>query len=222
MSSPTTYSKKSLSKGAQVYTKSTLSFYDILVHQFSNRFLWKCETKKIMALYNEHISENHCDIGVGTGYFLDKCQAITQNAKITLVDQNQTCLEATARRIARYKPKTIAADVLKPLNDIKETFDSVAITYLIHCLTAPLSEKRRVFEHLSSLMKPGATLFGATILNRPKNFMAKKLMAFYNKKGVFTNTEDTLSFLQQALESTFTEVSIEVDGSVALFTAIKK
>jgi len=45
-----------------------LSGYDLWVLGFSNTFVWRCPTRLLLEFYNEHISGNHLDVGVGTGY----------------------------------------------------------------------------------------------------------------------------------------------------------
>ncbi len=59
-------------KGAAVYTPLSLALYDLVVLGFSNFFVWRCSSRLILDFYNQHISDKHLDIGVGTGYFLDR------------------------------------------------------------------------------------------------------------------------------------------------------
>ncbi len=56
--------------GQAVYNRHTLALYDFVVLGVSNRFIWKCPTPRIEAHYNRHVTANHLDAGVGTGYFL--------------------------------------------------------------------------------------------------------------------------------------------------------
>ena len=51
---------------------------------------------QIQALYQEHISLNHLEVGVGTGYFLQHCR-FKGTPRIALMDLNQNCLDMTAR-----------------------------------------------------------------------------------------------------------------------------
>ena len=60
--------KKQVEAGQVVYSKSMLAIYDWLF-RFSNRLIWKCPSSKILALYDRHVTANHLDVGVGTGYF---------------------------------------------------------------------------------------------------------------------------------------------------------
>lgn len=68
-----TVTSEQIEAGQAVYSKRTLAFYDFVVLGFSNRFLWKCPTQRLVHLYNNNITLNHLDVGVGTGYFLDRC-----------------------------------------------------------------------------------------------------------------------------------------------------
>src|SRR4051812_21284529 len=95
--------------GAAIYNKTVLSFYNLFVLGFSNNYAWKCPTTSILAFYNENISANHLDVGVGTGYFLDKCNFPTSPTdqalpKIALLDLNPSSLKATSKVLQRYNP----------------------------------------------------------------------------------------------------------------------
>lgn len=59
--------------GQAIYTKSVLAIYDFWVHGISNHLIWRCPAMHLQALYDRHVSLNHMDVGVGTGYFLDRC-----------------------------------------------------------------------------------------------------------------------------------------------------
>ena len=78
-----------------------------------------------------------------------------------------------------------------------------------------------VFDYIRPLLAPGASIFGATILqgDAPRSRAAQALMDFYNRKGVFSNAQDTLADLHIALEARFADVRIEMTGAVALFEA---
>lgn len=47
-------------------------------------------------------------------------------------------------------------------------------------------------------------------------------MRFYNQKGIFSNEQDTLQDLKSALRDRYDEVSFQIKGCVALFSAQKK
>jgi hypothetical protein len=137
------------------------------------------------------------------------------------VDLNPNTLECTARRIARYQPRTYCANVLEPFELDVGPFDSVGVNYLLHCLPGNLEAKSVVFEHLRPLLAPGAVVFGSTILadGAPHNLPGRLLMRAYNTRGIFGNARDTLASLDAALARHFPWHSLEVRGCVALFTA---
>jgi hypothetical protein len=51
------------------------------------------------------------------------------------------------------------------------------------------------------------------------NRLGRALVDIYNRKGIFSNRDDSAAGLQAALEASFAEVSITVRGVVALFSA---
>lgn len=207
--------------GQAVYSKNTLSFYDFIVLGISNRFLWRCPTEQLLSHYNHHVTSNHLDVGVGTGYFLDHCKFPNSSPRLALMDMNQNSLAYTSHRVARYQPESLQQNVLLPIETEIKKFDSIAINYLLHCLPGTITSKAVVFKHLKPLMNPGATLFGSTIVqgNAPRNRCAQQLMNLYNRKGIFSNQQDCLEDLRSELNQTFALVEIKMMGCVALFSA---
>ena len=206
--------------GQAVYDKRTLAIYDLLVLGLSNRWIWRCPTPIQLDHYNKNLSANHLDVGVGTGYFLDKCRFPADAPRVALMDLNRNSLEFSARRIARYKPQIHVRNVLEPIPFEAEKFDSIGVNYLLHCLPGTLEAKSVAFDHLKALMNPGAILFGATLLQGgvERNWAAKRLMAVYNSKRIFSNESDSLLSLERALRERFHSVSISVNGCGALFS----
>ncbi|MEF3365806.1 class I SAM-dependent methyltransferase [Methylocystis sp. 9N] len=207
--------------GQAIYTPKTLAVYDLIVLGLSNRFIWKCPTARLLAHYNRSVSGNHLDVGVGTGYFLDRCRFPTPRPRVALMDLNGDALSFASRRIARYEPEVYARNVLEEIAFEGARFDSVGVNYLLHCLPGDMATKARAFDFLMPLMNPGAVVFGATLLQGgvARGWAARHLMAFYNSKGVFSNTQDDLETLTGELEKRFSRVSIETVGCAALFSA---
>jgi hypothetical protein len=69
-----------------------LSIYDVLVHGLSNRLAWRCPAKRLLDLYRSHLSADHLEAGVGTGFFLDRAEPLRFNC-LALVDINRHCLD---------------------------------------------------------------------------------------------------------------------------------
>lgn len=209
--------------GQAAYTRRMLKIYDLLVLGISNQWIWKCPTPRLLEFYNQYVTNNHLDVGVGTGYFLDRCTFPDTSSRVALMDLNQNSLDSAAHRIARYEPETYRANVLEPIDIDCEGFDSIGVNYLLHCLPGSITEKVICFDNLNNCLKAGGVVFGSTLLSKgvQRNAAARRLMAFYNKKGIFGNTQDDLEGLTSALEKRFSNVQIKVIGCVALFSAEK-
>jgi len=205
--------------GQTVYTKRTLAAYDFVVLGLSNRFLWKCPTQRLLDHYNQYVTTNHLDVGVGTGYFLDRCRFSSPTPRIALMDLNCDALDFASQRIARYAPETYRRNVLEPISMDGGKFDSVGINYLLHCVPGSIESKSVVFDHLMALMNPNAVLFGSTLLQGgvPRTWLAKRLMDAYNKRGIFSNEGDDLDGLKRAFGGRLRDISVEVGGCAALF-----
>ena len=214
-----TVTSEQVEAGQAIYTQRTLAIYDFIVLGISNRFVWKCPTGRLVDHYHKHLTSNHLDVGVGTGYFLDRCQFPSPNPRLALMDLNPESLEFAARRIVRYQPETFRRNVLEPISWEGGKFDSVGINYLLHCVPGSIEMKSIVFDHLMAVMNPHAILFGSTLLQGGvrRNWFAKRLMRVYNKRGIFWNQHDNLEDLKRALNKRFKEVSVEVVGCAALF-----
>ena len=114
--------KNDADAGAAIYTRQILSIYDVAVVGFSNQFVWCCPANVMVDFYSANISANHLDVGVGTGYYLDKCRFPTATPRIDLLDLNPNSLNVTAQRLQRYAPTTHLANVLEPLS-LDATFE---------------------------------------------------------------------------------------------------
>jgi SAM-dependent methyltransferase len=207
--------------GAAIYTPFVLRLYDLGVHGLSNRFVWKCPTAALLALYDRNVTARHLDVGVGTGLFLDRCRFPT-DPQITLLDLNPNALRFAAQRIKRYhRVSTQQANVMEPLSVSGAPFDSIGLCYLLHCLPGPLPAKAIVLRHLGAQLAPGGVLFGATLLGKgvPHTSLARRLMRLYNRRGIFCNEDDSLEDLNDALDRCFTTRSVVVHGCAALFEA---
>ncbi|WP_299019784.1 class I SAM-dependent methyltransferase [uncultured Photobacterium sp.] len=212
--------KKDAEAGQAVYSRNVLSIYDLWVLGISNSFIWRCSTRKLGAFFRRHVSLNHLDVGVGTGYYLDKYLPESQR-RVGLLDLNANSLGYASQRIARFNPERYRGNVLEPLDLTCEAFDSISVNYLLHCLPGSIGEKSILFKHLKPYLNEAGVIFGSTILGDgvQRGMTAKKLMSVYNSKGIFDNNQDSLEGLREALESHFSQVEIVVVGCVAMFRA---
>lgn len=217
----TEQSAKQRALGAGVYGRFGLHFYDAGVLGVSSLLVWRCSSRLVLAHYQANVSVNHLDVGVGTGYFLDRVTFSSPTPRLGLLDLNGNSLTHTARRLIRYSPEIYRADVLQPIAVRAEQFDSIGLNYLLHCLPGPMEAKAVAFDNLGPLLRPGGTFFGGTVLRHGIRLplQARGLMAAYNSMGIFGNDRDSLDGLRSELESRFEDVSIETHGCVALFRA---
>ncbi|KAB0677540.1 class I SAM-dependent methyltransferase [Aureimonas leprariae] len=205
--------------GQAVYSPATLALYDVMVLGLSNRFVWRCPTDRILSLYDRSVAADHLDIGVGTGWYLDRCRFPSSSPRIALLDLNDASLDAAAGRIARYAPRRRRADVLLPLPTDLGSFGSIGLSYLLHCLPGTMADKAVAFDNLAPHLAPDGVVFGATLLSAgvERSGAAKTLMRFYNRRGIFSNEGDGADALRSELEERFEHVLINFVGCAALF-----
>lgn len=212
---------KGVKAGQALYGKSFLYFYDRIALGWGLRFAWKCPARYILELYSRYVSGNHLDIGVGTGYFMDRCMFPVEKPRLALLDLNSNCLEVTGKKLARYNPEKYLRNVLEPITIDCDRFDSIGLVNILHCLPGTMKTKAVVFENVKPLMNPGAVIFGSTILGRgvKHTLVAESLNLFINKTGYITNREDNPEDLARGLARCFSYSEIKVMGSIALFWA---
>lgn len=152
------------------------------------------------------------DIGVGTGYYLNKCFGNIK-LRLALLDLNLNSLEVAASRVSRFGPEIYRANILDKL-------DLISMNYLLHCLPESPKEKSLVFKNLLPYLNDSGVVFGSTILGKDveTGYLARKLMSVYNQKRIFDNCQDSLNVLTSSLHEYFRIVEIRVVGCVAIFT----
>jgi hypothetical protein len=205
-------------RGHAVYTPLMLSIYDLWVLGISHPLIWRCPTGRLLAHYAAHLTDHHLEAGVGTAYLLDHSKFKSKQPRITLLDLNPNTLRFGARRLRRYKPRTRLCNLLEPI-EFDERYTSAALNHVLHCLPGTLETKSVVFKHLKAGVAPGGVIFGATVLAKGVELSraAQRAMDAYNKKGIFSNTDDSLEGLANALQHHFQRYTIEVAGCIALF-----
>lgn len=213
---------KATAAGAATYSKFTLRFYDFVVMGLESRVMYHLPASAILDHYNAHVTDNHLEIGVGSGYFLDKCTFPSPQPSITLLDLNRDCLETTARRIRRYWPRQTQQNILAPIQLNGARFDSVGLNYVLHCLPGTMLEKAVVFENIRRVLSEDGVVFGTTVLGRNVKHgrVEKAVLGLYNRLGILTNRDDDAESLETILRRYFQQVSVQVKSRcIAFFEA---
>lgn len=205
--------------GARFYQRAGLAIYDVGVLGFNNHLVWRCPTRRLLKLYDENVSGNHLEVGVGTGWYLDHCQFPVPHPRIGLIDLSGSALAKTSSRLSRFEPESHQADLLEPVPAITDPFDSLAMCYLLHCLPVEPEQKCQVLPNLRALLNPGAVVFGATILGDEgaHSALGRATLRAFNATGVFSNRGDTIETLESGLAEHLDDLHIELVGTVALF-----
>jgi SAM-dependent methyltransferase len=207
--------------GQAVYTPGILAVYNTAVLRISQPFAWGCPSRRILDLYNEYVSNDHLDIGVGTGYFLKRCSYPSVQPRLTLLDMNLNSLRTAAARLGHLVPRTKQANILEPVELPPASFGSVGMNCLLHCLPGRFPDKAPALANVKALMKPGAWLFGSTVLGAlpGQNLLGRAILRSYNRRGIWSNYEDDLDGLTQILSANFEVFDIQMVGKSALFRA---
>ena len=215
-----------LSKSQKYFNRFNLRFYDLILFGFISRHAWRCPTAFLDHHYANHISNNHLEVGPGTGFLLNRVRFtnISASPHLALMDLSQSCLDQSAARLKRHQPETYRQNILEPIKHPKliegDKFDSIAINYVLHCVPGDLKQKGVTFGHLKTLLKEDGVLFGSTILSVDvkKNVLAKIALKTLTSLGIFANQADKLDDLRHSLDTHFGQVEIQVRGPTAIFS----
>lgn len=205
-------------KGQKDYGPAMLAIYDWWVLGVMARLVWRCPTPRITDRYQPLFGRLHLDIGPGSGYCIDV--AAPEGVELTLLDPNRNVLDHCAKRLSRFNPTVVEADVLKPL-PVRGPFESVALSFVLHCLPGPMEAKQVAVRNIAAVLDADGVLFGGTVLGLDASHTApaRAFLNAVNKRGAFDNLGDTRDGLETILSASFDQVDIEVVGSLALFTA---
>jgi len=205
-------------KGQKDYGPALLAVYDWWVLGVMARLVLRSPTQPMVERYQALFGRRHLDIGPGSGYFIDA--AAPDGMELTLLDPNRQVLDHCAKRLVRFNPAVVEADVLKPL-PVQGPYDSVALSAVLHCLPGPMEAKGTAIRNIVSVLDAEGVLFGGTVLGIDERHSApaRAFLKAANKQGGFDNLNDTRDGLENILSASFSEVEIDVAGSLALFTA---
>jgi ubiquinone/menaquinone biosynthesis C-methylase UbiE len=206
-------------KGYRGYNRFMLTIYDPWVLGFMSRAVWRVPIAPYVERYRRNLGRRHLDVGPGTGYFLEKA-APSEGTEITLLDPNPNVLVRCSRRLEKMHPTTVQGSVMKPL-PVQGSFDSAALSFVIHCLRGPMDNKATAIRNIAAVLEPGGVLFGGTVLGLEEHHtpQARLFLKGANKIGDFDNLGDTGDGLRRILEESFETVEVEVGGSAATFSA---
>jgi hypothetical protein len=207
----------------KAYTKLGLRVYDQLVMYLLLKHVWGCNPDDLVDHYRQHVTSNHADIGVGTGYCLDRCGFDSPSPRLVLIDLQSNCLQYTARRLSRYRPDIYVRDVLQPLREIPGgRFDSIALGGVLHCLAGNLREKGKAFDTIATLARSGTKIFSYSLVSDdvPLRTRSRVVHRLLNHLRVVDNSNDRLSDLRRELSTRFIDCRVEPIGCMALFSAV--
>ena len=169
-----------LIKSQRYFNRVTLLFYDLILYGFISEHAWGCPKKTLDAHYSSHITANHLDVGVGTGYLLDRVIFPSATPRLALMDLSLSCLTKTLNRLARYNPESHEQNILDPIKTDIKKFDSIGINSVMHCISGSFKEKGIAFHHLKSLLNDNRVLFGTTVISKgvPKSWLSNIFNVF--------------------------------------------
>lgn len=217
------YTREQVQAGTAMYNKLVLLNYDWFILGLNCRLLWGCPPRRMLDLYNEHVTANHLDIGVGTGYFMAHCRFPSPHPRLVLMDLNPNSLKAASRRLAHYHPEVYLRNALEPFNLAPPLFDSVGMMNLLHCLPGNMETKEAVLINAREVLNPGGTIFGSTILYNgvKRGRLAKLVLKLVNRLGFMSNMDDDVETLKASLARHFSRSEVRIIGHEALFWARK-
>jgi len=224
---------KTISAGARYYGAVTLPLYDAAVLKTVVPYAWNCPLATEQALYDSCVSQsrNHLDVGVASGYFL---QHAAWNKKdderkpaLTLMDLNPKATKYAAHRLQKTghfsSIQEITGDALKPFPvPINETFDSIGLFHLLHCIPGDLPTKSAVLKNAGNGLSKDGVVFGANVTPmdcEQQNMFAKGVLALSHSLGALNNQQDSHADMEKVLDTLFYDYKVERIGCMSLWQA---
>ena len=213
----------SLKLGQLFFSTMSHKVYDFGLYKIITPYFWQCPTEKLLNNYRRNLSKNHLEIGVGTAFCIENTWTHAKNARLALMDLNSTCLAKSADRLAEFTPLTYRQNILEPIIQKIEKFDSIGMNYVLHCIEGDIKKKSIAFEHIKSLLNDGGVYFGTTLLTQgvKRSVLSRILMKLLNWLCIFNNANDSFEDLSVALKGSFNHVKIDIHGSAVIFSAVK-
>ncbi len=213
--------RAALPDAAGIYSRAGLYAYDALVMGVLARHAWGCPPERFVDFYREHLRPNHADIGVGTGYCLDRCMP-GPTSRLALIDLRPSCLEHCAHRLARFHPETIVRDARESIQIDARRFDSIGLGGLLHSLPGDLQTNGVVFDAIAPIVAPGAVVFGYTLVRDGVHKTLRRRLVHRSLNGlrIIDNRDDCMVDLAAELSRRFTDCRLELVGCVAFFSAV--
>ncbi len=218
--SPLPVAANTLPDPAGSYSAGGLHLYDGFVMGMLADGAWGCSAEQFVDFYREHLRPRHADLGVGTGYCIDRCEP-GPTGRLALIDIRPSCLEYCARRLERFNPETFVRDARAPIQIDARRFDSIGMGGLIHSLPGSMQEKAAVFDALEPIATPGAVVFGYTLVRDGAHRTLRRRMThgLLNRLRIIDNDADHMADLAAELSRRFTDCSLKLVGNVAFFSA---
>lgn len=208
-----------IKRSQRFFNTLSLLFYDLLLYGVISKYAWGSSIARLDAHYKKYVRHNHLEVGVGTGFLLNRVEFDSAHPRLALMDLSRECLEKTKHKVARYAPDTYIQNLLEPIQHTIDKFDSIGINSVMHCVPGSFKEKGIAFAHLQPFLTENGVLFGTTVLSDDvhKNVLARPFMWMMNALGVFNNRGDNALDLKVCLEANFRVIEFEVVGVTAFF-----
>ncbi|MEM8769755.1 MAG: class I SAM-dependent methyltransferase, partial [Pseudomonadota bacterium] len=173
--------------GQRFFSAINHGIYDLGLYHFVTDQLWRCPTRYLLDGYADNLSSHHLELGVGSGYLLERTLCRDTAKRLALVDLNQRSLGKAAKRLRRYKPAAVQWNILEPLPEALNGFHSVGMNYVLHCIPGDIADHRRLLENVHASLAEGGVFFGATLLWEPAAMTpgARAFMRLLNEVGIF-------------------------------------
>jgi hypothetical protein len=210
--------------GIKIYSTLGLKVYDALIMGAVTRYVWNCPSNVFVAYYRSHVSGNHADVGVGTGFVLDRCGLAPGDTRLALIDLQQNCLDYAANRLARFSPERYVWDASeanrRSLSGI-QPFDSIGLGGILHCLPGDMRQKARVFDALRVVCNDRATIFGYSLVNDAIRHRLRRRLVhrLFQQLQVVNFADDSACALERELAQRYEHYELEVIGCFAFFRA---
>ena len=158
------------------------------------------------------------DVQAGTAVLTERKWRSLKHAQITCLDYSRDMLKQAEQRLSDCPHIAFVQGDAADLSMPDETYDLVISMNGFHAF----SDKQKAFSEMQRVLKPGGLFTGCFYIRGKSGITDFLVNHVLSRKGWFTPPFQTEVQVREILQNNYSQVRIEIDGSILLFHCRKR